>query len=61
MPNQDAVSWDAPDIVFSAGAASLTIKHLGSDFKAINTQELVWRLRMEHNPEQTRQILNTMP
>lgn len=61
VPNQDAVSWDAPDIVFSAGAAALTIKHLGADFKAINTQELVWRLRMEHNPEQTRQILNTMP
>lgn len=61
VPNQDMVSWDAPGIVFSAGAAALTMKHLGDDFKAVNTQELMWRLRMEHDPEQTRRILAAMP
>ena len=57
VSNQDAVSWDDPDIVFSAGAANLTMQHLGPEFQAINAQELMWRLRMEHNPEQTKQIL----
>ena len=60
VPNQDAVSWDRPDIVFSAGAAALTMNHLGDNFKAVNTQELVWRLRMDHDPVQTQQILDAM-
>ena len=59
VANQDAVSWDDPDIVFSAGAAKLTMNHLGPDFRAVTAQELMWRLRMEHNPEQTSRILES--
>lgn len=60
VQNQNDIAWNDPSIVFSAGAAELTINHLGDDYMAVNSQELIWRVRMNHNPEQTQQILNSM-
>jgi len=60
VQNQNDIAWNDPTIVFSAGAAELTINHLGDDYMAVNSQELIWRVRMKHNPEQTQQILNSM-
>lgn len=33
------------------------IERLNSKFKVVNAEELIWQLRMKHNPEQTKQII----
>ncbi|GHU98320.1 hypothetical protein FACS1894159_00620 [Bacteroidia bacterium] len=43
--------------VYSAGAARLTMSHLDDRYRTCNMQELFWRMRMAHNPQQTREIL----
>lgn len=43
--------------VHSAGAAELCTRRLGKDFQLCNTQELIWRIRMEHNPKNTKKAL----
>ncbi|GHU98312.1 hypothetical protein FACS1894159_00600 [Bacteroidia bacterium] len=48
---------------FSAGSASLAKRHLsnmGDNVRLVNLEELFWRMRMEHNPTQTQQILDAM-
>jgi hypothetical protein len=60
VQNPDNIAWTDSNIVFSAGAAELTLNHLGGDYRAVNSQELIWRVRMKHNPAQTQQILNGM-
>jgi hypothetical protein len=41
-----------------ASAAALCQRRLPSNFKCISLQELIWRMRMKHNKEQTTKILN---
>lgn len=40
-----------------AKAAKLCIGHLDDSFEAVNMQELVWRIRMDERPEQTKHYL----
>jgi len=42
-----------------ASAAKLLKNHLGDAFEVVNPQELIWRIRKAHRPEQTTEYLNT--
>lgn len=44
--------------VVGAGAAKLCMGRLNSDVKVVNLQELIWRIRMYYEPEQTLEILS---
>lgn len=57
VPDYEKISWSNPDIVHSAGAAELCSRRLGEEYEIVNAQELIWRLRMEHDPENTRKAL----
>jgi hypothetical protein len=59
IPDDKAVSWDAPDVVFGAGAAELLSRRLDDSYHLVNSQELIWRIRMDHNPEQVKNILKS--
>jgi len=43
--------------VYGAGAAVLCQKRLPSNVKCVSLQELIWRMRMKHRPDQTKNIL----
>lgn len=53
-------AWSAFDGRRSASAAQACLEQLPGDFKAVSTQELIWRVRMAYRPEQTRQYLSTI-
>ncbi|MCD8276201.1 MAG: hypothetical protein LUC96_14700 [Alistipes sp.] len=57
IPDYERVSWERPDIVHSAGAAELCARRLGDDYRVINAQELIWRMRMDHDPANTKKAL----
>lgn len=40
-----------------ASAAKLMQKHLSDSFEVVGVQELIWRIRMQHKPEQTKKFL----
>lgn len=44
-------------VAHSAGAAELCTRRLGEEFQLCNAQELIWRIRMAHNPENTKKAL----
>lgn len=58
VQDQYNVPWEEPDIITSAGAAELCSRRLGDDFKVVNAQEMIWRIRMAHNPEQTKEAMS---
>ena len=39
------------------GAASLCVTKLNDNCKVVNVEELIWRIRMQYRPEQTKQYL----
>lgn len=41
-----------------AGAAKLCADKLDEDYKVVNIEELIWRIRMQHRPEQTKKYLS---
>jgi hypothetical protein len=43
--------------VFGAGAAAMCQRRLPSSYICVSLQELIWRMRMEHNKNQTENIL----
>lgn len=57
LPDNDSIPWETPEIIYSAGAAELCTRRLGDDFQLCNAQELIWRIRMDHNPEQTNEAM----
>ena len=57
IPDYEHISWDDPNIVHSAGAAELCSRRLGEDYEIVNVQEMIWRMRMEHDPEGTKEAL----
>lgn len=57
LPEYEKIPWDDPRIVHSAGAAELCARRLGDGFRTVNAEELIWRIRMEHNPEETRRAV----
>ena len=61
IPGYEHISWADPDIVHSAGAAELCTRRLGDDYRIVNAQELIWRLRMSHDPEGTKEALKAFP
>ena len=60
IPDYERVSWSRPDIVHSAGAAELCARRLGDGYRIVNAQELIWRLRMERDPEGTKKAAAEM-
>lgn len=44
--------------VSGAGAAVMCQRRLPSNFKCVSLQELIWRMRMKHNKEQTTKLVN---
>lgn len=40
-----------------ASAAKLCMNHLDDNYKVVSVQELIWRIRMNYRPEQTRKFL----
>lgn len=44
--------------VKGAGAAKLCTDNLDDDYEVVNIEELIWRLRMQERPEQTKQYLS---
>lgn len=55
--NDREVDWNAPGVVFGAGIAELMSRRLDKSYQIVNVQELIWRIRMDHNPKQTKAIL----
>lgn len=53
-------AWSAFDGLRSAAAARSCLEQLPDRFKAVSTQELIWRIRMAFRPEQTRDYLSTI-
>ena len=47
-------------MIHSAGAAELCTRRLGEEFQVINAEELIWRLRMEHDPVRTRAAIEEL-
>ena len=43
-----------------ASAAKLCMNHLDDNFKVVSVQELIWRIRMYHRPDQTKKYLSEM-
>jgi len=43
------------------GPATWSAQRLPDDIRVISPPELAWRIRMQHNPEQTRQLLQERP
>jgi len=43
--------------VYGAGAAVLCQKRLPGNVKCVSLQEMIWRMRMKHRPDQTKDIL----
>lgn len=59
--SNDLVGESAPGgAVVGAGAAKLCMNRLGDDVKVVNMHELIWRIRMYYEPEQTKEILSTV-
>ncbi|MCQ2183823.1 MAG: hypothetical protein MJY62_00230 [Bacteroidales bacterium] len=44
----------------SSDNATMCHARLNASFKAVSIQELIWRVRMSHNPQQTKQYLKTI-
>lgn len=61
MPDNERVSWHQPGIVHSAGAAELCSRRLGDDYRIVNAQELIWRIRMDRDPIMTKKALKEFP
>lgn len=56
----DAIGENNNGNLNSASAAKLVMNHLSDEYEAISVQEFVWRLRMEHNEEQTKKYLQSL-
>ncbi|SMO89362.1 GxGYxYP putative glycoside hydrolase C-terminal domain-containing protein [Saccharicrinis carchari] len=41
-----------------AGAAKLCVNKLNENFKVVNIEEMIWRIRMHYRPDQTQLLLN---
>lgn len=44
--------------ISGAGAAALCQRRLPKNYKCVSLQELIWRMRMKHNKEQTTRLVN---
>ena len=42
-----------------ASAAEMCARRLDDKYEVVNMQEMIWRIRMQHSPEQTKKYLNT--
>ncbi len=42
-------------------AAAACVDHLDSEVHAVTPEEMIWRIRMEHHPEQTQMLLEQRP
>lgn len=53
------VGWNDPNIKVGADAAELCSNHLDleNEFEIVNMQELIWHIRMEYRPDQTKELL----
>jgi hypothetical protein len=56
--SDDLLGETSKGTVYGAGAAVLCQKRLPSNVKCVSLQELIWRMRMKHRPDQTKNILN---
>ncbi|HEY5505791.1 MAG TPA: hypothetical protein VIK28_11585, partial [Sedimentisphaerales bacterium] len=36
-------------------------ERLGSNIRTVGPEELIWRIRMKHNPEQTKKLIQDWP
>ena len=43
-----------------ASAAKLCLNHLDGNFEVVSVQELIWRIRMQYRPSQTKQYLEVV-
>jgi hypothetical protein len=41
-----------------AGAVKLCADKLDKNIEIVNVEELIWRIRMKYQPEQTKKIIN---
>lgn len=55
---EDVLIENQSGTIRGAGAAKLCKSHLNDNFEVVNLQELVWRLRMNQRPEQTKKYLS---
>lgn len=53
-------AWSNFNGKYSSSAALSCLNQAGSSFKAVNVQELIWRIRMRYRKEQTLQYLKTI-
>jgi|GEM_PF-227045 len=53
-------AWSNFDGLYSSNNAKLCQKYLNASFKAVSMQELIWRVRMDHDKTQTRKYLKTI-
>ena len=49
----DELSENSGSNIVGAGAAKLNADKLDENFKVVNVEELIWRIRMHYRPEQT--------
>lgn len=57
--SNDELAENNDGSLYGASAAKLCMNHLDDSFEVINTQELIWRIRMHYYPEETKEYLNT--
>ena len=55
----DPITENTDGDLDGASAAKLMRNHLGIDFETVNVQELIWRIRMSHNKEETERYLKS--
>lgn len=56
--SDDLLAETAPGNVSGAGAAAMCQRRLPNNYKCVSLQELIWRMRMKHNKEQTTLLIN---
>lgn len=56
--SDDLLGESLPGNVSGPGAAEMCQRRLPENFKCVSLQELIWRMRMKHNKEQTERIIN---
>lgn len=57
--SNDLVAENSDGTSYGATPTSWCVKRLNSNVKVVNTEELIWQLRMKTYPEETKQLLNS--
>ena len=56
--SKDELGENSGGNVVGPGAAKLNADKLNEDFKVVNVEELIWRIRMYYRPDQTKKWIN---